>query len=853
MKPGDFIGPYAIQGPLGSGGMGRVWRARDTRLAREVAIKQLSDPSLTTEAARRRVLQEGRAAAGLSHPNIAAIFDVLDTADGPAIVMEYVPGESLARHLERGAMPAAQALDIAQQIVEGLREAHQRGIIHRDLKPANIQITPDGKAKILDFGIARISTTDADRASAPTITSHTDARRLVGTPGYMSPEQLGGGRGDERTDIYAVGVLLYEMLTGRRPFPAGDLLGSAMAVLRGDLKPVGELVPATPPLVSALVARAMAREPGDRFQSAGELAAELKRVQVAMAAAPSPASAAPLHTTRRYRTAAALAAASLVLAAIGWGWATRDEPVIPATGSVFAVLPFTTPEADNAPIAVGLTEGVANRLSSLQSIRVLPVDDARTAARNRTAGAAAKALGAEFVVAGELRRSGQALDVDVSLVHFDGTRREVGRYTGNLAQTFDLHQRIAQGVIAQLAAANVVARATAPSPPPTANQEAFADYAQARSFLERSDVPANVDHAIRLFKSAIAKDDRFALAHAGLGQAYWAKYRLTDVPIWTTSATASILDALRIDDRQPEVRMSLAVMYQGLGRPKEAEQEVRRVLDMQPWNDDAHRLMAGLYIDRGQWDAALEPLRVAINLRPNYWRNHSELGFAHYRAGRHEEAVKAYTRVVDLQPDSALGFHMLGTVHQSAGRLEEALRNYEKANAIRPRSLTYSNVGTIHFWRGDYARAAEAYAHVVKLSPDTPSFHANLGDALQKLGRRQDAQASYRTAVEKARQQLAVNEKDSANLSRLALYLAKLQDRAGADATIAQALALNQEDGQVLYTAAMVDALAGRTAPACEKLTRALARGASPEFARRADELRALEGCAAYDGLAARQ
>lgn len=855
MKTGEAIGPYVIQGSLGSGGMGDVYRARDTRLGRDVALKLLSDTALTTDAARRRVLQEARAAAALSHPNIATIFDVLDTPHGPIIVMEYVPGESLAQHIARGPMPVKRSLEIATQISEGLADAHARGIIHRDLKPANIQITPDGKAKILDFGIARL-TGSGDDLAAP-VTSRTEISRIVGTPGYMAPEQLEGGRGDERTDIYAVGVLIYEMLTGRKPYRGADILSNALAVIQGGAPSVLKVVPATPPMVSALVERAMARDAGGRFQTARELVHELQHARQVIAGDSVTMLSPALGRRTISRNVLLAAVAALTLAVAGWVWVSKSTATVTMPrGAVFAVLPFRNSSGDaaNDPIAVGLTDAIANRLSSLQSIRVLSLDQTRQAAGSapgaRNAPAAAQALGAHFVVDGDLKRSGPRLDVDVSLVDAGGKRRAAGHYTGDIAQVFDLHQRIAQGVITALSDAGAVPNAVAPSPAPTLNQQAFAEYEQAHLFLER---PDGVDHAIRLFQSAIDKDNQFALAYAGLGQAYWAKYQTTQDPAWTSKATKAILDALRIDPDQPEVRLSLGVMYQGMGQSADGEKELRRVLERQPWNDDAHRLLAGIYLERGQWDAAVDELHQAIALRPGYWKNHSELGFAHYSAGRLDEAVKAYTRVVELQPDSALGFHMRGTMHQNAGRLAEALADYTRANGIRPRSTTFSNIATVHFWRGEYAQAADAYRQAIALTPNSPGLHANLGDTLQKLGKAELARASYRDAVVNVRQQLAVNEKDAHNVARLALYLAKLNDRTGADAEATKALALNGTDRDVLFYVAMVDALAGRGAEACRNLDQAVARGTSIELVRHADEFRVLEGCDAYERIVARR
>jgi len=838
--------------------MGEVYLAHDDRLNRAVALKRLSDPSLTTEAVRRRVLHEARAAAALSHPNIATIFDVLDTGAEPAIVMEYVPGESLARQIARGPLPVGRALEIAVQISDALVEAHGHGVIHRDLKPANVQITPSGKAKILDFGIARSVGDEEAAAAAPTASLSGDAGRIVGTPGYMAPEQLLGGTADRRTDVYALGVLLYEMLTGRRPFESNDLFKGALAALSGGAPSVIDVAPHVPPYLSAIVERAMAKDPGDRFQTAGELSADLQRAWAQVGtgshvAAPHQRTSTIERKFRLHKKAltTVLAVVAAVVVAGVWQWSRRTEPVSSTQASVIAVLPFknTTTDPANDPVALGVTEAVASALASVRSIRVLSLEDSRNAARGTTdAARAARSLGAGFAVDGQLRRSGQTLNVEVSLVNANGQRQAAGPFTADVSDAFALYRQITEGLTAVLAQVGAVQSPTPPKPvPPTSNQEAFAEYAQARLFLERPDVPSHLDHAIRLFQSAIEKDEKFALAYAGLGQAYWAQYSETQAPEWPTKATTAILDALRIDPDQPEVRISLAVMYQGLGRADAAREELQKVMTLQPQNDDAHRLLAGIDIDAGRWDDAIGELHKAIALRPNYWRNHSELGYAYYRAGRLDDAIAAYQRVVDLQPDSARGFHMLGTVYQSAGRLDEALANYAKANAINPSAGTYSNIGTIRFWAHDYQQAAEAYTQAISRAPNQPDLYANLGDAQQKLGQRGKARASYRTAVDKVRGLLAVKENDALNQSLLALYLAKLEDWRGADAAIQKALAMTPQDAEVLYSAAVVDALAGKLPESCAKLDAALARGASVEIVRRADEIRVLKGCPAYD------
>jgi serine/threonine-protein kinase len=858
MIPGDTVGPYVVLDRLGAGGMGEVYRAHDDRLNRTVALKRLSDPALAGDVAHRRMLREARAAAALSHPNIATIYDVLDTADGLVIVMEHVPGETLNAKLRAGPLSVPQAVGFAGQITDALAAAHDAGIVHRDLKPANIIITPDGKPKILDFGIAR-SRSVAAAPDGPDATL-TEAGHIVGTPSYMAPEQLAGGPVDHRTDIYGVGLLLYEMAAGRRPFDRTDAVAHAMAVFDNRVPRLAEVAPHVPAEFSDLVAHAMARQPEGRFQSARELGAALDRFARHLGESVTHTSYGSGNYRRirdRLRRRPALVATVLVmvcaaLAALAWTspWGPPSAATPPMA---IGVVPFTNQSANPADdaLAIGLSEAVAARLASVRSLRVLPVDETREAARTASDPTkTASSLGASFVVLGALERQGNELAVDVSLLASDGSRRSVGRFAGTAGDQFELHRRVTEAVTGALKREGAAEATTAAvTAPPTANPEAFAEFAQGRTFLERPDIPGNLDHAVRLFQSAIAKDPRFALAHAALGEAYWSQYRETNDTTWTTKATTAILDALRLDAAQPEVRMSLAVMYQGLGRRDDAVEELRQVIALQPQNDHAHRVWAAIHADQGNWDAAVAAARHAIELRPQYWRNHAELGDTLLRAGRLTEASGAYRRLIELQPDSARGYQRLGLALQTSGEVEEALSSYLKATAIRPSFGAYSNMGTLYYWRGDYTKAVDAYEKAIALAPHQPEVHGNLGDALQRLGRSREAEASYQRALEGVRRLLAVKSNDPSNLAALGLYQAKLGQRAAAAASIAKAEAASPDDGDVLYVSALVHALAGERDAACTALTAALAKGASAEVVRRADELRPLRGCAAYKGV----
>jgi serine/threonine-protein kinase len=839
--------------------MGEVYRARDTRLGREVALKRVSDPALASDIARRRILREARAAGALSHPGIATIYDVLDAPEGLFIVMELVPGETLADTLTGGPLPPDEALEVCAQLADALAHAHARGVVHRDLKPSNIHLTPQGRAKILDFGIAKSDVDERDGGMRADDLGTAEGR-MVGSPGYMAPEQVVGRASDQRTDIYSVGIVLFEMLTGERPYAKADRLATTLAMLEGPVPRVDERAPEVPREIADLVARAMARDPEDRFPTASALSVAIARARRSLSDTETFTGTLPdldqKRGARRSRAALIAAIAALLLiAATALLWKPLRSTPVPARSPVIGVIPLRNrgDAADDALVA-GLSDALVKRLGSVRTLRVLPLSETREAAVGaRNAAAIAHAVGAEFVVEGSLTRSGSSVDVDLAIVGANGQRWSAGRYTGDAAQVFQLHRRAAEAVTAALTQAGALRGGMTPEPtPPTSNQEAFANYAQARVFLDRPDVPGNLNHAIDLLQSAIKDDPRFALAYAALGEAYMAQYRETKNTEWPPKAQTANLEALRIDPQQPEVRMSLALMYEETGRPDEATEELKQVMLMQPRNDSAHLVLARLLMNKGKWDDSAAEARTAIDLRPAYWRNHAQLGDTYWRAGRLQEAAAAYQRLVELQPDSTRGYQRLGTALQTMGRYDEALDNYLKAVAIRPTAGTLSNMGTLYYWRGDYAKAADAYQRAIQLVPNNPKYYVNLADAQIHLGRRPQAMGNYRHALQEANKLLAVNAQDTDILTSLALSQAKLGEVTAAQATVLKALTVNAQDGDLLFVRAQIEAIAGKNDAACDGVRDALAHGKNAEDIRHADEFRGLKGCAAYDRVAAR-
>ena len=532
---GHSVGPYRVLERLGSGGMGDVYLAEDPRLDRKVALKRPSDAWLAAPDARQRLLREARAAARLSHPHIAAVHDVLDVDGRPYIVMEYVAGETLSACLRHGRLPIDRAVEIGLEIAEAVAEAHAHGVLHRDLKPGNIALTLDGRVKVLDFGLARLGRVGPNAAERPSDASLATPGAFLGTPGYAAPEQLAGGAVDERADVFAIGAILFEAITGRPAFSGPDSLAVAMATVSTTVPRVASLNPAAPLELDALVARALDKTPGGRYPSALEVAAALKRVRAtlgdrptdaASAAVAQPAPAPPPARGRTWwRRAITIAGSAAVLAAVAWGWLQLGDRGTPlgAAAPVVAVLPFevTGDGLETAALAAGLADTLTLDLSALKSLVVVPRKETLALGGADGPARAAREQGATYVVRGTVSQAGAALQLDMSLIRpADGRAIWRQSYQGAAATAIVLEQRARQDLAFALRGS--LSDETF-APIGTSDAQAFAYYSQGRSFLDRWDVPGNLDHAITLLRAAVGRDQDYAVAHASLGEAYWTR------------------------------------------------------------------------------------------------------------------------------------------------------------------------------------------------------------------------------------------------------------------------------------------------------------------------------------------
>jgi len=839
---GRKLGRYHVQKRLGSGGMGEVYLADDTHLRRPVALKALHDDGVVTPEGRQRLLLEAQAVAALNHPGIAAVYDLIDVADEagtpPHIVMEYVAGETLAERLRRGPLPVVDALRVGKEVADALAATHKQSFIHRDLKPANLQLTTDGRVKVLDFGLARriASATDTTGLTMERALLSRADQRIAGTPGYMSPEQALGRPVGTSTDVFSLGIVLFEMLTGHRPYPGDEFLPVSLAMISAPAPHLQEVRPEVATAVDALVTRMLAMEPGER-PSAADVVIEIERLL-------QPASRDTQAGTPRRRWLSyemGTAAVVVILSAAGVAWWASRGPARDSRPSI-AVMPLANLTGDSANdyVGIGISETLTTSLARVRSVSVISrtglADLPRGSADARTI---ARDVGATLVLQGSVQTSGDRMRVNAKLVRPDGSVAWAGETDSPVIDLFTLQSRLAEAVIAGLSVTVSAAERQTAVTPPTRNADALQAYWQGLAFLDRDD-PRNLSLAIASLEKATMLDRQFAVAFGTLGDAYRQLYGRTGETSLIPKATAAIERGLALDPDRTEVRMSLAALYGGTGRPADAADEFRKVLARHPDNDEAHRRLAAVLQSTGKPDEALREYQLAATLRPEYWRNQQSLGFFFYTQKRLQEAVAAFTRVVAIRQDSN-SYNQRGGALQALGNRAAARADYEKAIALdADNAAAYSNLGVLSFEEKRYDDAARAFAGAIRLRPKRALYHRNLGDAYTKLNRKDDARAAYLTAISLTNDTLSINPTDANALSQLAVYEAKVGRASDARRHADDAVARNAANPDVLFRKGVVLALIGDARGAVSALTNAVNHGYNVGQLREEDDLAGL-------------
>lgn len=818
LKCGAMLGSYEILAPLGSGGMGDVYRARDTHLNREVAVKVLSPAFADDPYLLMRFRREANVLASLNHPNIVTIFDIGQESRAVYIAMELVEGKSLDEILAAGALPTHEALDIAVQISTGLAVAHESGIVHRDLKPKNVMIRQDGLAKILDFGLSKRA---ADFPSSDTeeSTAATQEGVLLGTIDYMSPEQASGRPTDFHSDQFSFGSLLYEMVTGKQPFHGETVPQTLAAIIEDDPKPIASLNPEVPGAIEAIVHRCMAKKPERRYASTQELARQLGKIRDSSAAELGKLGPVKRRTLLHHvplwleiTLAAALAAAGLSIAAPRilqkvHVWPRSLPPIIEKQ---LVVLPFTNIGNDpqNQSFCDGLVEILSSKLSQLEqfqrTLRVVPSTDVLregiVSVRE-----ARQTFGATLAITGSVQRSENRVRLTINLVDPQTLLQLKSKTIDTEASDISVLQ---DGVVLEVAdlldvklssqAKQILAVGGTTVP------GAYEYYMQGRGYLQRYEVPQNVDTSVALFNRALELDPKYALAEAGLGEAYWRSYEQTKDTRWAEDARKRSAAAIALNDKLAQVYVTLGMIQTGTGHFDEAVQNLQKALALDPINADAYRELANTYQQTGRLKDAESTYLNAIAARPGYWATHNELGGFYYHLGRYAEAEKEFQRVVELTPDNARGYMNLGVIAYYQKRYEEAAKMYEKSVAIKPSASAYSNLGTVYYSLAQYDEAARYYEKAIQMNGHESLWWHNLAAAYQASGDSEKARGAFQQTAALIDQQLRVNPRDPTLLILLADAYSYLNQPQRARELLRQGMALAPDDISNMFQASAI-------------------------------------------------
>ncbi|KAA3613347.1 MAG: tetratricopeptide repeat protein [Calditrichaeota bacterium] len=851
---GKTISHYKIVEEIGRGGMGVVYKAEDLRLKRIVAIKFLPHRISGDENERQRFMNEAQTAAALNHPNIATIHDIEEADDEIFIVMEHIDGRELQDIIKYPAnqiasQPGAEvdgshlSMDdinkYALLILAGLQAAHEKGIVHRDIKSSNIMVTDDGQIKIMDFGLAKLVDD----------TPFVQDDSTVGTAAFMSPEQAQGGAVDQRSDIWAFGVVLYEMISGKLPFQGAYEQAVIYSILNEEPESVANAGRDVPEYYQEIIAKCLQKNVENRYDSASAILRDITRFT---------ATSQSSFEIKKWRELSPHILSKLVfsivvvlLLVVGLtNFSTVQNwfgfSILPAEKHII-VLPFANISGDDASQAFcdGLIEVLTSQITQFEqfqrSLLVIPASEVRQLGIN-SASEARKKFNANLAISGSVVRTDESLQLTMNLVDAEKLRQ---LNSVVLTDEFQGRSNFQDRVVTHLASmlqlnlqphnkrVLVAGHTTVPG--------AYDYYIQGRGYLRDFDRLENINMAITLFSRAIEEDSLYALAYSGLGDAYWRKYEETKEVKWIELAQKKCEKAVALNDLLAPVHVTLAILAKGKGQYNLAVTELIRALEIDPVNADAFRELAGTYAKLNKSDKVEETYLKAIELKPGHWENYYELALFYYRKGDYEKAEHQYQFVVKLSPQNYKAVRNLGVIYLLKEQYEKAQIMCERSIAIHPNYGAYANLGLIHFTLNRYEESARMYEKALELNDKYYLNWGNLAISYQMIPAEKDkAKATFLHAIDLAEKQLAINPNNIKCLRSLASYYSALKLFDKTIIYLEKALALAPEDVELMFQAAGRFLEVRDRNKALFYIEKALKNGYSPQKIKQSDSMKSL-------------
>lgn len=825
VETGTVLGPYEVVERIGSGGMGDVYLARDTRLRRRVALKLVRDDRSSAEN-RERLLREARTAATLNHPNVCIVHDVGEAGGELYIGMEYLEGRLLREVIVPGGLPIESVIHYGAQVAAALDHAHQHGIVHGDLKSNNVIITRTGDAKVLDFGLARrIRKADLEEARSSRSVL-TEESQIGGTLPYMAPEMLRGEAVDERTDLWALGVLLYELAAGHKPFRGRTPFELTTAVQRD---PPPALPASVPPGLRAVIGKCLAKDPSQRYQHANEVEAALEALfysETTAAVRPlleAERGAARRTLLRRVSPWAWLAAALVaVLAVVGTWLLLRLQP--PPDTIALAVLPFSSPAEPESSERLGdvIAEGLSARLQQAPGAIMAPYLDVLAVRQGMSPSEVASFLGVEWVIHGVVATYNGHVRLNLHFTSKGGVQRPATTIQGQLARLDPLFEEAVASVLAILD----LPPAERQDPLRTPDVRALAKYVEALDYDEQWDEEGSLKRAVELFREALAIDRQFHAANARLALALASLYVRDNRSEYLVEAMERASSAVRHQPSLPEAHLAMGAIRLLRGETPLAQQSLDQAMALAPGNDAALRYLARLYRNQDRPDEAEAAYQRAIALRPELWQNHYDLArFEFVDRGNAAGARPHAEKAVELNPKSQAALVLLGMTFFQEGELKAAERQYQRALDLGPNRHASSDLGLIYYSEGNYNLALRHFRDALEAAPDRPGYHANVADALRQLGDADAARQHYQRALAGYRARLELSPDDDEDRGAGAIVLAALGRCVEARGEIAVVLDRNPDAPFFLYYAAIAEGRCGDETRAQEFVLKLAERG----------------------------
>jgi eukaryotic-like serine/threonine-protein kinase len=849
----DFGTRYRIESILGQGGMGRVYKAFDKQLDRVVAIKVVRQSMMGGDEALKRFKQELLLASKVSHKNILRIHDMGEVGDVKFISMAYVEGQDLHQILrDTPKLPFDRALNFARQLAEALAAAHAEGVVHRDLKPQNILVGKDDHLYVSDFGLAKSFEDDS--------VGVTRTGAFLGTPRYMSPEQVEGNPADQRSDIYSYGLILYEMVTGDVPFTGDSTLKLMYQRIQQIPKSPKLINPDLPDWFAGVVMRCLEKDPATRYQSATEILLDLqgeKSAAIPRAATRTVQIQLPGIASKRWVWVVAGVLVLAVLAVAippvrhlilrnGPTETTSSVSGIPSLqeGRYVAILPFRVlgDEKSLGYVAEGLSEALSAKLFQLQGLHLASNAAAEKMSDKDPTEKVARALGANLIVTGMVQGSADRMRIIVNLDDVtSGKRTWSQEFSGVTKDLLSIEDQISGQLVTALAVNPTNEELAKASARPTENVAAYDLYLHGRNALRGHDAKS-IQSAMDFFNQALKEDPSFALAYTGIADASLRMQAIKKDSLWTQKALAAAQQAQLLNDKLPEVHSVLGAVYGSTGKYAEAIAELKRALSLQPTSDDAYRRLGSAYLASSDGVHAIEAFQKAAELNPYFWMNQNALGSAYFRLGDYSRALQAFQQVTVLEPDIDAGYENIGNVYLQQGKYQECIPYLQKALQIEPNYATYSNVGTAYFFLKQYSNSADMFEKAVALNPNDTVTRVNLADAYRGAGNQDAARAAYQQAISLGYKELETNPRDANVMAEIALAYAKIGNAQEAMSSIRRALAIDHNNVDCMYTEAEIEAILGHTNDALKALRAALEKHYPADYAEGDPDLASLQG-----------